>query len=53
MKINYAIQTLEYELKQLKRQRDVAWFRESYSMRYDGSEIKELENAIKKLRRIK
>ena len=49
MSKNHAVGTLEYELKSLKRQRDVAWFQESYAMRYSGEEIGELEEAIKKL----
>jgi len=46
MKIDYAVQTLESELKSLKRQRDVFIFQESYKMRYTGEEIGELENAL-------
>lgn len=49
MKIDYAKKTLKYELKSLKRQRDGAWFQESYKLRYSGKEIEELENALKKL----
>lgn len=50
MKIKYAIETLESELKSLKRQRDVFIFQESYKMRYTGEEIGELEDAIRILR---
>lgn len=52
MKIGYAIVVLEATLKDLKRQRDVAIFQSSYAMRFDGSEIEELENALKILRSI-
>ena len=50
MKIKYAIETLESELKSLKRQRDTFIFQESYKMRYGGEEIKELENALRILK---
>ena len=50
MKIRYAIQTLESELKSLKRQRDVFIFQESYKLRYSGEEIGELERGIKILK---
>ena len=50
MKVDYALKTLEYELKQLKRQRDVAIFQSSYAMRYSGEEIGELEEAFRILK---
>ena len=51
MKIHHAIKTLEDELKSLKRQRDVFIFQKSYSLRYSGEEIGELERAIKILKK--
>ena len=51
--IHHALKTLEDELKSLKRQRDVFFFQKSYSMRYSGEEIGELETAIKILEKYK
>ena len=49
----HAIKVLEDELKSLKRQRDTFIFQKSYSMRYSGQEIGELETAIKILEKSK